>query len=85
MADQRAARYAGTMTQHLTTLDEAVDLILSRTPGPLRMGAPLGIGKPHRLLNALYARIARDPARPLEGAGPSADPGRLARIRAAGW
>lgn len=64
MADQRAARYAGTMTQHLTTLDEAVDLILSRTPGPLRMGAPLGIGKPHRLLNALYARIARDPARP---------------------
>ncbi|WP_142125637.1 acetyl-CoA hydrolase/transferase C-terminal domain-containing protein [Pseudoxanthomonas sp. 3HH-4] len=51
------------MTQHLTTLDEAVDLILSRTPSPLRMGAPLGIGKPHRLLNALYARIARDPAR----------------------
>ena len=45
MADQRAARYAGTMTQHLTTLDEAVDLILSRTPGPLRMGAPLGIGQ----------------------------------------
>ena len=27
------------------------------------MGAPLGIGKPHRLLNALYARIASDPSR----------------------
>ncbi|WP_198147211.1 acetyl-CoA hydrolase/transferase C-terminal domain-containing protein [Pseudoxanthomonas mexicana] len=52
------------MTTHLTSLEEAVDLILSHIDGPLRMGAPLGIGKPHRLLNALYARIAADPSRP---------------------
>ncbi|MEL1266024.1 acetyl-CoA hydrolase/transferase C-terminal domain-containing protein [Pseudoxanthomonas putridarboris] len=52
------------MTLHPTRLDDAVDLILSRIDGPLRMGAPLGIGKPHRLLNALYERIAREPARP---------------------
>ncbi|HEV7269573.1 acetyl-CoA hydrolase/transferase C-terminal domain-containing protein [Pseudoxanthomonas sp.] len=52
------------MTKHLTDLDDAVDLILSHTYGPLRMGAPLGIGKPHRLLNALYARISADPSRP---------------------
>ncbi|MBD9478694.1 acetyl-CoA hydrolase/transferase C-terminal domain-containing protein [Pseudoxanthomonas sp. PXM02] len=51
------------MAKHLTDLEEAVDLILSHTYGPLRMGAPLGIGKPHRLLNALYARIAADPSR----------------------
>ncbi|CAN7468611.1 acetyl-CoA hydrolase [Pseudoxanthomonas sp. LjRoot143] len=52
------------MAKHLNDLEEAVDLILSHTYGPLRMGAPLGIGKPHRLLNALYARIAADPSRP---------------------
>ncbi|WP_334177389.1 acetyl-CoA hydrolase/transferase C-terminal domain-containing protein [Pseudoxanthomonas sp.] len=51
------------MTTHLTHLDDAVDLILSHTSGPIRMGAPLGIGKPHRLLNALYARLASDPSR----------------------
>nr|WP_241753335.1 hypothetical protein [Xanthomonas translucens] len=37
--------------------------ILQRIPGPLRIGAPLGIGKPHRLFNALYDRVAADPAR----------------------
>jgi acyl-CoA hydrolase len=50
--------------RHLTDLDDAVDLILAHTYGPLRIGAPLGIGKPHRLLNALYTRGARDPSRP---------------------
>ncbi|CAN7218700.1 acetyl-CoA hydrolase [Pseudoxanthomonas sp. LjRoot168] len=50
--------------RHLTDLDEAVDLILAHTYGPLRMGAPLGIGKPHRLLNALYRRGVADPSRP---------------------
>ncbi|RFF77349.1 acetyl-CoA hydrolase [Xanthomonas campestris pv. campestris] len=29
------------------------------------MGAPLGIGKPHRLLNALYAHVVDHPSRPL--------------------
>ena len=51
------------MAKHLTDLDEAVDLILSQIDGPLRMGAPLGIGKPHRLLNALYTRVVADPSR----------------------
>lgn len=54
------------MTQHLTDLEQAVDLLLQRIPGPLRIGAPLGIGKPHRLLNALYQRIEGDPSRPLQ-------------------
>jgi len=54
------------MTQHLTSLDEAVELMLRRIPGTLRVGAPLGLGKPHRLLNALYDRIAANPSRRME-------------------
>ena len=46
-------------------LDAAVDALLARIDGPLKIGAPLGLGKPHRLLNALYARVERDPSRPL--------------------
>ena len=48
-----------------TDLDAAVEDILSRLPPALRVGTPLGLGKPHRLLNTLYARIAADPQRPL--------------------
>ncbi|QNH11532.1 acetyl-CoA hydrolase/transferase C-terminal domain-containing protein [Xanthomonas sp. SI] len=54
------------MTDSLEDLDAAVELILQRIPGPLRIGAPLGIGKPHRLLNALYDRVAADPQRPMQ-------------------
>ncbi|MDI9237487.1 acetyl-CoA hydrolase/transferase C-terminal domain-containing protein [Lysobacter sp. LF1] len=49
----------------LDSVDAAVDLLLSRLRGPLRIGAPLGLGKPHRLLNALYARAEADASRPL--------------------
>ena len=49
----------------LDSLDAAVDAMLARIDGPLKLGAPLGLGKPHRLINALYARIERDPSRPL--------------------
>ncbi|WP_149196267.1 acetyl-CoA hydrolase/transferase C-terminal domain-containing protein [Luteimonas suaedae] len=46
-------------------LESAVDFLLERIPGPLHVGAPLGLGKPHRLLNALYARVEQDPSHPL--------------------
>ncbi len=46
-------------------LEAAVEWLLSRIGGPLKIGTPLGLGKPHRLLNALYARVAADPSRPL--------------------
>ncbi len=49
----------------LDSLDDAVETLLASIDGPLRIAAPLGIGKPHRLLNALYARMAGDPSRPL--------------------
>jgi acyl-CoA hydrolase len=47
------------------SLDDAVIALLARIDGPLKVGAPLGLGKPHRLLNALYARIESDASRPL--------------------
>ena len=54
------------MPENLTSLSTAVDRILSATGGRVVLAAPLGIGKPHRLVNALYARIASDPARSLK-------------------
>lgn len=48
------------------SLDDAVASLLASIEGPLRVGAPLGLGKPHRLLNALYAKVAADPSRPLQ-------------------
>ena len=47
------------------SLEAAVDFMLARIDGPLRLGAPLGLGKPHRLLNELYARMEGDPSRAL--------------------
>ncbi|WP_305806547.1 acetyl-CoA hydrolase/transferase C-terminal domain-containing protein [Stenotrophomonas sp. YIM B06876] len=54
------------MTAYLDDLDSAVDWLLQRVDGPLRIAAPLALGKPHRLLNALYTRVAPDPSRPLQ-------------------
>jgi acyl-CoA hydrolase len=47
------------------SLDDAVTALLARIDGPLKVGAPLGLGKPHRVLNALYERMEADPSRPL--------------------
>ncbi|MCD7097598.1 acetyl-CoA hydrolase/transferase C-terminal domain-containing protein [Stenotrophomonas sp. MMGLT7] len=53
------------MTERLADIDATVALILRRVSGPLRVGLPLGLGKPHRLVNALYAHAAADASRPL--------------------
>jgi acyl-CoA hydrolase len=47
------------------SLDDAVEALLTRVDGDLHVGAPLGLGKPHRLLNALYACVERDASRAL--------------------
>ena len=49
------------MTEQFTSLESTVDRIVAATGGRLVLAAPLGIGKPHRLINALYARVASDP------------------------
>jgi acyl-CoA hydrolase len=46
-------------------LERAVDAILAHAGEELSVAAPLGLGKPHRLLNALYARVAGDNTRRL--------------------
>ena len=47
------------------SIEEAVDQVLARIPGPIHMGLPLGLGKPNRFVNALYARLKRLPEREL--------------------
>lgn len=47
------------------SLDDAVEFLYQRVSGPLHVGAPLGLGKPHRLLNALYQRAERETSRRL--------------------
>ena len=54
-----------TLPHRLDSLDDAVETLLASIDGPLHVAAPLGIGKPHRLLNALYARVEKDPSRAL--------------------
>lgn len=48
----------------ILSLDQAVETVLARGQR-LSLAAPLGLGKPNRLLNALYARVKADPARRL--------------------
>ena len=45
----------------LHNLDTVVDLICQHAGPDIRLAAPLGLGKPHRLLNALYDRIKTQP------------------------
>lgn len=47
------------------TLEQAVDEVLARIDGPIRLGLPLGLGKPNRFANALYQRIKALPQRQL--------------------
>jgi len=54
------------MTEHLADLEAAVDWLFTRVQGDVRIGAPLALGKPHRLLNALYARVEHDASRGLQ-------------------
>ncbi|MEO7063157.1 MAG: acetyl-CoA hydrolase/transferase C-terminal domain-containing protein [Dokdonella sp.] len=47
------------------SLDDAIDLILARGGDRLAIAAPLGLGKPNHLLNALYHRVKTDGTRHL--------------------
>jgi acyl-CoA hydrolase len=47
-------------TLNVNTLDEAVKALFERTGNKIVLAAPLGLGKPHRLLNAIYEAVEKD-------------------------
>lgn len=49
----------------MTSMDAVLAAIFERAGAALVLGAPLGLGKPHRLLNALYGAVASDPSKSL--------------------
>jgi len=53
------------MTEHVDSSEAAIARLLAHTDGPLRVGAPLGLGKPHQLLNTLYDTMLAHPERRL--------------------
>jgi acyl-CoA hydrolase len=52
--------------EHVDSLDQAVDRLLAHAGKNLVLAAPLGLGKPHRLLNAITRRVGADPTLSLE-------------------
>ena len=50
---------------HSYSIEQAVDEVLARLPAHIHMGLPLGLGKPNRFVNALYARVRSSPERRL--------------------
>jgi len=47
--------------RNFTDPDDCVEAIIAKVGPKLVVGAPLGIGKPNHLVNALYKRVAADP------------------------
>lgn len=47
------------------SIEAAVDQVLAQLPTHIHMGLPLGLGKPNRFVNALYARVRELPERRL--------------------
>jgi acyl-CoA hydrolase len=44
----------------LISLDDAIKALLERTGGNIVLATPLGLGKPHRVLNAIYDAVEKD-------------------------
>jgi len=52
-------------TLYLNRTSDAADHLLSCLGKEIRLGAPLGLGKPNPLLNLIYQRVKSDPSRQL--------------------
>jgi len=50
----------------IADVDACVERVLAHGGAELRVALPLGLGKPNALVNALYARVAAEPARRLK-------------------
>lgn len=53
-------------TLNSQSLTETVNTLLARTNNKIVLAAPLGLGKPHRLLNAIYDAVEKDKRLSLE-------------------
>lgn len=53
---------ASSSTPIYCTVSEGTDLIFERFGKDIRLAAPLGLGKPNQLLNAIYERAAHEPS-----------------------
>lgn len=54
------------MPEEMNDALAAADEVIKRTSGEIRLGLPLGLGKPNRFVNALYQRASEDPSVQLE-------------------
>ena len=54
------------MTERMQSAEQAVDYVIKQTGGEIRLAMPLGLGKPNRFVNALYARVEKDPSLTLD-------------------
>jgi len=50
------------MMQRFNTVEQAVDRVVETVGKDIRLGLPLGLGKPNRFVNALYQRACDDPS-----------------------
>ena len=44
----------------MESVERAVDAVIEKTGGDIRLAMPLGLGKPNRFVNALYRRVEQD-------------------------
>ncbi|WP_202560535.1 acetyl-CoA hydrolase/transferase family protein [Alcanivorax sp. DP30] len=44
----------------MESVERAVDAVIEKTGGEIRLAMPLGLGKPNRFVNALYRRVEQD-------------------------
>ena len=65
MAYRNVSAMIGRMPIRYEDTEACADDLLERVDGELRLAAPLGLGKPHALLNALYRRVRERPERSL--------------------
>ncbi|MED5238907.1 MAG: acetyl-CoA hydrolase/transferase C-terminal domain-containing protein [Pseudomonadota bacterium] len=54
------------MTERMENVERAVDAVIEKTGGEIRLAMPLGLGKPNRFVNALYRRVEQDPSLTLD-------------------
>jgi len=48
--------------QSFESLDRCVDAVIEKVGKEIRLGLPLGLGKPVNLVNAIYQRARKDPS-----------------------